>query len=133
MFLQGARREESLATGCAEESPGHFFLRLVGVEGDHVSLEIGRHPHSLPAQVTVGVLSLGMFDHVQLQLVFEVEDLVTNLAVQFSTYLVFGSNVNIAPSSLGITLLANCTLELSIYLREKMQFFHVMSQIPSQI
>ena len=54
-----------------------------------MSLEVRRNSHSLPAEVTVGVLSLGMFDHVQLQLVFEVEDLVTNLAVQFSTYLVF--------------------------------------------
>ena len=89
VLLQRPGGEEPLAAGRTEEGAGHLLLGLVGVEGDHVSLEIGRHPHSLPAQVTVGVLSLGMFDHVQLQLVFEVEDLVTNLAVQFSTDFVF--------------------------------------------
>ena len=89
VFLQSSRREETFATGCTEKCPGHFFLRLIGVEGDHVSLEVSGHPHSLPAQVTVGVLSLGVFHHVELQLVFEVENLVTDLALQFSTNFVF--------------------------------------------
>ena len=89
MLLQGPGGEEPLAAGGAEEGAGHLLLRLVGVEGDHVSLEVSGHPHSLPAQVTVGVLSLGVFHHVELQLVFEVENLVTDLAFQFSTNFVF--------------------------------------------
>ena len=84
-----------------------------------MSLEVGGHSDSLPAEVTVGVLSLSMFDHVQLQLVFEVEDLVTNLAVQFGSYLVLGSDVDVAPSPLRIDLLTNCALELSVYLPEQ--------------
>ena len=128
VLLKSSRREESFATGCTEKCPGHFFLRLVGVESDHVPLEIGRHPDSLPAEVTVGVLSLGVFHHMELQLVFEVEHLATDLALQFSTYFVFGSDVNIAPPSLGISLLTNSALELSVYLREKNKLVYVIKE-----
>ena len=117
MFLQRSRREESFATGCTEKCPGHFFLRLVGVEGDHVSLQVGRHSHSLPTQVTVGVLRLRVFNHVKLQLVLEVKHLLTNLAVQLGSDLVFGSDVNVASSSLGISLLTDGTLKLTVDLQ----------------
>ena len=117
MFLKSPRCEESLTTGRTEESSRHLLLRLVSVEGNHVSLQVGRHPHPLPTQVTVGVLGLCVFHHVKLQLMLEVKHLLTNLAVQLGSDLVFGSDVNVASSSLGVSLLTDGTLKLSVYLQ----------------
>ena len=116
VLLQGPGGEEPLAAGGAEEGAGHLLLRLVGVEGDHVSLEVGGHSDPLPTQVAVGVLGLGVLHHVELQLVLEVEDLLTHLTPQLGPDLVFRSDVNVAPSSLGIGLLTYSALELPVNL-----------------
>ena len=81
VFLESSRGEEPFATDCAEELSGQLLLRLVGVEGDHVSLEVGRHPHTFAAEVTVRVLLLVVFHHVKIQLVFEIEELLANVTL----------------------------------------------------
>ena len=99
-------------------------------------LKVSRHPHPLAAEVAVGVLLLVMLHHVQVKLVLEVEQLLTDVTLELGANLVFGSDVNITPSSLGESLFTNCTLKLATYLyhilEEFVFFWMLQSDVPKK-
>ena len=88
VFLESSGREETLAADRAEEGPRRLLVGLVRVEGQHVPLQVSRHPHPLAAEVAVGVLPLVVLHHVQVQLMFEVEQLLADVTLELGAYLV---------------------------------------------